>query len=182
MSVIDHLQSELEMFALMVPGFAGSIVRHAELIPDDKWNWSFSERTPTAREICEHAFVWMWCDRQQMTVPDLRRHRPTPNLPADRDSMLRLLEEEVEEWRRLIGSFTPEQLLDEYEAFDGDMRNLRGFLFHIGQHLIYKLGQLSVLYYELGLDGPEPYDAPYPNQIYGFADAALWPAGRNDER
>ena len=58
------------------------------------------------------------------------------------------------------------------------MRNLRSFLFHIGQHVIYKNGQLNMLVYEMGLDGGEPYDAPYPNRFYDFPDAAPWPSPR----
>jgi hypothetical protein len=176
---IERLQSELEVFELMTAGFTGAIVRQARLIPPDKWNWSFSERTPTAREICEHTFVWLYCDRQQMTVLDRSQHRPTPDLPADREAMLQLLASEGEEWRRLVRSLTLEQLLDERESWDGEMRNLRAFLFHIGQQAVYKNGQINMLVYELGLDGGEPYDAPFPNRYYDFHDAPVWPSPRN---
>jgi uncharacterized damage-inducible protein DinB len=175
---MERLQSELEVFELMVSGFVGSILRAARQIPDDRWNWSFSERTPTPREICEHAFVWLWCDRQQMTVEDRALHCPTPDLPPEREEMIRLLEEEGEEWRRLVRSLQTDRLGDERESWDGETRNLRSFLFHIGQHLIYKAGQIYVLHYELGLDGPDPYDAPHPNRIYAFADVPPWPSPR----
>lgn len=91
--------------------------------------------------------------------------------------MVRKLQEEAEEWRGLIRSISAEQLLEERVAFDR-MRNIRGFLFHIGQHLIYKEGQIRMLYYEMGLDGPEPYAAPYPDEIYGFTDSPPWPVPR----
>ncbi|MBS1718272.1 MAG: hypothetical protein JSS72_11130 [Armatimonadetes bacterium] len=177
MSNIDQMQSELEVCEMMTAGFAGALARFAKQIPLDKWNWSFSERTPTPREACEHAFLWMWCDRQQMTVPDRSQHRPTPELPSDRDALIGMLEEEAEEWRMMIRGLKPEQLLDERESFGGEMRNLRGFLFHIGQQVIYKTGQMSVLYYGLGLDGGEPYAAAYPNGVYGFP-GPKWPAPR----
>ncbi len=180
MAEVDRPQSELEIYERLTAGFTGSLVRHARQIPEDKWNWSFSERTPTAREICEHAFMWLWCDRQQMTEDDISRHRPVPNLPSDRDSMIRLLEDEAQVWRRLVRSFSSESLLEEREAFEGDGRNVRWFLYHMGQHLVYKLGQLSMLYYQLGLDGAERYDAPHPNQIYEFSDVPAWPSPRRE--
>jgi hypothetical protein len=34
------------------------------------------------------------------------------------------------------------------------------------QNTIYKHGQFSTLYFALGLDGTEPYSAPFPNPIY----------------
>ncbi len=175
---LEHLQSELEVFEIMIPGFVGSILRAAEQIPEDKWNWSTSERAPTPREICEHTFVWLWCDRQQMTVLDRNLHRPTPDLPTDRSVMLRMLKEEAEEWRQLIQSLTPEVLFEEREIWDGETRNLRSFLFHMGQNTVYKAGQIWVLNFELGIDGEQTYRAPYPNEMYGFTDSPPWPSSR----
>ncbi|MEQ1820908.1 MAG: DinB family protein [Fimbriimonadaceae bacterium] len=174
----ERLNSELEAYELMIAGYVGSIVRAARLIPDDKWNWSFSERTPTAREVCEHTFAWLVCDRQQMTLLDRSQHRPTPDPPADRQSMIRLLEEEARTWRHLIRSLSPEQMLDERESWDGEMRLIRSFLFHCGQEVVYKTGQIWMLAFELGLDGSEPYNAPYPNRYYDFTDWAPWPSPR----
>ncbi len=175
----ERLESELEAFELMTAGYVVSIVRAASQIPDDKWNWSFSERTPSPREICEHAFAWLWCDRQQLTVLDRDLHRPTPDMPRDRTDMIRLLQDEGIEWRRLVRSLTPELLHEERETWNGERRLVRSFLFHMGQHVIYKAGQIWMLVFELGLDGFGPYDAPYPNRIYGFTDAAPWPAARS---
>ena len=174
----ERLHTELETFELMILGYIGSIVRAARQIPDDKWNWSFSERTPTAREICEHTFVWLWCDRQQMTILDRSLHRPTPELPLEREQMIELLERERSEWRKLIRSMSADYLDEERETWDGDMRLMRSFLFHIGQHIICKVGQIRMLVFELGLDGGEPYNAPHPNTYYGFIDSNPWPASR----
>jgi hypothetical protein len=179
---LDQLQDELQVFEVMIAGYVGSVLRAAKLIPDDKWNWSCSEGTPTAREICEHTFAWLYCDRQQMTVADRSQHGPTPDPPSERASMIRLLEEEAAEWRKLIRSLTPDQMLVDHETWDGEMRNVRSFLFHMGQNVIYKAGQIWMLCFELGLDGVEPYAAPYPNHIYKFANAAPWPATRMVER
>jgi hypothetical protein len=43
---------------------------------------------------------------------------------------------------------------------------VRGFVCHMVQNTIYKNGQFMTLFYALGLDGTEPYDAPFPNPIY----------------
>lgn len=176
----DHsrLSSELEVFELMTAGYVGSIVRAAKLVPDDRWNWSFSERTPTARETCEHTFLWLWCDRQQLTVPDWSLHGPSPELPPERASMIQLLESEALEWRRLIQSMTPEELSQERQTWDEEFRPVRSFLFHMGQHVIYKAGQMWMLAFELGLDGSGPYTAPHPNDYDGFPGVAPWPAPR----
>jgi hypothetical protein len=92
--------------------------------------------------------------------------------------MIQLLKDEAREWRRLVRSLTPEQLLEERESWDGEIRLVRSFLFHMGQHVIYKAGQIWMLAFELGLDGFDPYDAPSPNKYYGFAGVAPWPAAR----
>jgi hypothetical protein len=90
-----------------------------------------------------------------------------------------MLVDEADEWRQLIGSLAPEQLLDEREPWEGETRNLRSFLFHIGQNNIYKAGQIWTLAFELGVDGLDPYSAPYPNQEYGFVDTPPWPSPRS---
>jgi hypothetical protein len=175
---LDHILSELELFEMMTADYVGSIVRAAKAIPDEKWNWSFSPMTPSAREICEHAFVWLWCDRQQLTVADRDLHRPTPDLPGGQEATISLLVGEAEEWRRMVRSLMPEVLSDLGVPWPGETRTVRSFLFHAGQHIIYKAGQIWMLYFGLGLDGNAPYSAPYPNNIYEFADCAPWPASR----
>lgn len=174
----ERLNSELEAFELMIVGYVGSIVRAAQQIPDDKWNWSFSERTPTAREVCEHTFSWLCCDRQQLTVLDRSKHQPTPDPPANRESMISLLEAEAIEWQRVIRALTPAQLSEERESWDGEMRLVRSFLFHCGQEVIYKNGQIMMIFFELGLDGGGAYNAPYPNRYYDFTGWASWPSPR----
>lgn len=174
---LDHLQSELEAFEIMTAGFVGSVLRAARSIPEDKWNWSISERTPTPREVVEHTFMWLWCDRQQMTILDRSLHRPTPDLPPGKEAMIEMLRAEGEEWREMVRALNPDDLLETRATFGGDSRNLRSFLFHMGQHVIYKAGQIWLLAFELGLDGAGPYTAPHPNEDYGFEGPA-WPSPR----
>ncbi len=174
---LDHLQSELETFEIMTAGFVGSILRAARSIPEEKWNWSISERTPTPREVVEHTFMWLWSDRQQMTIPDQSQHCPTPELLHGKGAMIEMLHAEGEAWREMVRALNPDDLLETRATFGGDTRNLRSFLFHMGQHVIYKAGQMWLLAFELGLDGEGPYAAPHPDEDYGFGNPG-WPSPR----
>ncbi len=174
----ERLADELELCEALTAGFVNSIVRAARQIPDDRWNWSFGEQTPTAREICEHTFMWLWCDRQQMTVPDRERHLPVPDLPGDREGTIRLLVEEADAWRSVVRSLTPEELDEMRESWPGETRTVRSFFFHMGQHIIFKAGQIWMLHYGLGLDGSQLYTAPHPSD-YGFPEAPPWPSPRS---
>ncbi|MBV6457647.1 MAG: hypothetical protein HONBIEJF_00764 [Fimbriimonadaceae bacterium] len=171
-------RSEIEAFEQLICGFTGGILRRAREIPEERWNWSFSERTPSAREICEHAWMWLRSDRQEITVLDPARQEAIPDPPQHRGEMLDLLESEKEAWRELMQSIdTP--MMDELRVSpDGYRRSVRGYLFHMAQHIVSKCGQMTMLHFELGLDGGEPYNAPHPNRLYGFG-APAWPSPRN---
>lgn len=173
----NFLSGELATFEHLICGFTGGILRRAREIPEDKWNWSFSERTPSAREICEHAWMWLRSDRQEIGVLDPAHQVAIPNPPEDRAQMLDLLEDENEAWRELIRSM-PISLLEETRSSpDRHLRSVRGYLSHMTQHIVSKSGQMTMLHFELGLDGDGPYDAPHPNRLYGF-DSPAWPAPR----
>lgn len=174
----DLLTSEIEAYELFIAGYIGSIVRAGRGIPDDKWNWSFSERTPSAREICEHTYMWLFCDRQQMTEPDRAKHLPTADLPKDKESMLQLLHNEACIWQNLVRAMTPDQLNQELVPWEGEKRTVRSFFFHMAQNIIYKSGQIRMIHFELGLDGDGPYKAPYPDLYYDFAETLPWPSPR----
>lgn len=169
--------SEIEAFEHLICGFTGGILRRAREIPEEKWNWSFSERTPTAREICEHAWMWLRCDRQELVILDPALHKPISDPPRQRGAMLDLLESEKEEWRNLIRSIEASMMDELRYSPDGYSRSVRGYLFHMSQHIVSKSGQMTMLHFELGLDGGEPYDAPHPNRIYGWS-TPVWPSPR----
>ncbi len=173
----DFPSGEIEAYEQLICGFTGGILRRAREIPEVKWNWSFSERTPTAREICEHAWMWLRSDRQEITVRDPARQEAIPDPPTDRIAMLVLLESEKEAWRELIQSLLVSDLDEIRSSPDGHARSVRGTLFHMAQHIVSKSGQMTMLHFELGLDGDGPYDAPHPNRLYGFGSPA-WPAPR----
>jgi uncharacterized damage-inducible protein DinB len=166
--------NEIAVFEQLICGFTGGILRRAREIPEDKWNWSFSERTPTAREICEHAWMWLRADRHEI----LALQEAVPELPQDRADVLALLEDEKDAWRELLQTTEPPTLEELRTSPDGYSRTVRGCLFHMAQHIVSKSGQMTMLHFELGLDGDGPYDAPHPNRLYGFGSPA-WPSPRD---
>ncbi len=177
----DSPSSEIGAFEHLICGFTGGILRRAREIPEEKWDWSFSERTPTAREICEHAWMWLRSDRQEMMVLDPAHYGAIPDPPQHRVQMLDLLESEKEAWQALIQAINAPMMDELRFSPDGYSRSVRGYLFHMAQHIVSKSGQMTMLHFELGLDGGEPYDAPHPNRLYGFGSPA-WPAPRNRSR
>lgn len=170
----DFPTREIDTFDQLICGFTGGILRRAREIPEVRWNWSFSERTPTAREICEHTWLWLCADRQDLTVVDSSLLKSIPDPPLGRAEMLQLLENEMETWRVLLRDLYPENLDEMRSSPDGHSRTVRGYLFHMAQHVVSKSGQMTMLHFELGLDGGEPYDAPHPNRVYGFGSPD-WP-------
>lgn len=73
----------------------------------------------------------------------------------------------------MITSLTPSQLDETRHQFNDYESSVRGFITHILQthilqNTIYKHGQLSTIYFALGLDGAEPYAAPFPNTFYAM--------------
>lgn len=121
--------------------------------------------------------MWLRSDRQEITVIDPALQVAIAEPPDDRRAMLDLLESEKEAWRELIRAM-PQTLLDDLRSSpDRHVRSVRGYLSHMAQHIVSKSGQMTMLHFELGLDGEGPYDAPHPNQLYGFGTPA-WPAPR----
>lgn len=174
----DSPPDEIAALEYLICGFTGGILRRAREIPEERWNWSFSERTPTAREICEHAWMWLWSDRQEITVLDPTHQVAVPDPPAERGKMLDLLESEKQAWRQLLLTLTATMMDAIRVSPDGHLRSVRGYLLHMAQHIVSKSGQMTMLHFELGLDGDGPYDALHPNRLYSFGSPA-WPAPRN---
>ena len=170
----DSSLSEIDVFEQLICGFTGGILRRAREVPEDKWNWSFSERTPTAREICEHAWMWLRSDRNDLS----QDQQAIPETPPTQTEMLDLLESEKEAWHQLIQTIKPPMMDEIRTTPDGHESTVRGYLFHMAQHIVSKSGQMTMLHFELGLDGGEPYDAPHPNRLFGFGSPA-WPAKRD---
>jgi hypothetical protein len=159
--------SELETYERLLCEHLEAMTRRLRLIPPDSWDWSPDPAAPTARILAAHAWQWLQCDRQHILEPDPSKHPRIPEPPDDPMEMCDLLARETEEWRELIRGLTPDRLAEPRSQFDSEPDlNVRWFLYHMIQNSIYKHGQLSMLFFALGLDGAEPYTAPFPNPIY----------------
>ncbi|HZO88741.1 MAG TPA: DinB family protein [Chthonomonadaceae bacterium] len=159
-------QNENEAYEILLCWHLEVFTQRLREIPPEKWNWQPELPAPSPRILAEHAWQWLRCDRQHIFEPDVSKHDRIPDPPADQQAMCDVLAEETETWRQLIRGLTPEPLLETRKQFGENPINVRGFVCHMIQNCIYKHGQLSTIYFALGLDGTGPYTAPFPNRIY----------------
>ena len=161
------LTTETEAYEYLLCGNLESMIRRLRVLPADKWDWSPDVAAPTARILAAHTWQWLQCDRRHILQPDPSKHSRIPDPPADPAAMCDALAAETEQWRNLIRSLTPEKLAEPRRQFDSaaDL-SVRWFVCHMIQNTIYKHGQFATLFFALGLDGTEPYSAPFPNPIY----------------
>ena len=160
------LHNENEAYADLLCGHLESFVWRLRRLSADRWDHQFAPSAPSPRVLAVHAWQWLVCDRQHIAEPDARRHAPIPDPPDDPQAICDLLAEETERWRALILSLTPEQMLAPRRQFNDYPMNVRGFVCHMIQNVIYKHGQFATIFFALGLDGTAPYAAPFPNPIY----------------
>jgi len=135
-------------------------------IPPEKLDFTYDQAAPTPRTLAVHTLQWLICDRYHIEEPDAARHPRVPDPPDDPAALCDALLAEAETWRALLLALTPARLAEPRRQFNQGEMNVRAFVAHIVQNTIYKSGQLSYLYYALGLDGIGPYEAPFPNDIY----------------
>ncbi|MCW3058404.1 MAG: hypothetical protein JWQ02_225 [Capsulimonas sp.] len=159
-------QNENEAYVSILCGHLHTMTERLRLLPADLWDWTPDVAAPTARILASHTWQWLICDRQHILEPDALRHDLIPDPPADPAAMCDELAEETARWKTLLLSLTPEQFDSPRCQFDYPGLNVRWFVSHMIQNSIYKHGQFTTLFFALGLDGKEPYDAPFPNPIY----------------
>lgn len=162
------IQNENEAYVDLLCGHLEGFTHRLRQIPPDRWDWQPEPPAPSARILATHAWQWLTCDRQHIREADASRHPRIPDPPEDQQALCDELQAETQRWRELIMSLTPEQFLEprlQFNLPEAEM-NIRGFVCHMIQNSIYKHGQLSTIYFMLGLDGTEPYTAPFPNPIY----------------
>jgi len=157
---------ETKLYADILGSHLGRMVCLLRQIPEENWDWTFAIPAPTPRLVATHAWQWLVCDWQHIEQPDAAKHPDVPDPPADFRQLTETLLEESSRWMSLIAALTPEELDAPRSQFNEKPMTVRDFLGHIAQHCIYKSGQLSTLYFALGLDGDAPYNAPWPNPIY----------------
>ena len=158
---------ETEAIASQLCGHLRGIAHRGRGIPEGKFDFAFAPPAPSARTLVTHAYQWLVCDRQHVEQPDAAKHPRVPDAPQDQQALCDALLEETDRWQEMILSLTPEQLGEVRHQFnDPSDWSVRGILHHMYQNCVYKSGQLSYIYFALGLDGDAPYDAPFPNPIY----------------
>lgn len=162
------MTNETEAYEDLLCVHLKGMVYRLRRIPADKFDFAFAPPAPTPRVLAVHAWQWLICDRMHITEPDAAKHPRVPDPPADQAALCDVLAEETETWRALIRSLTPEKLAEtRYQFNEHPYRmTVRGFVCHMIQNCVYKHGQLATIYFALGLDGTEPYTAPFPNDIY----------------
>jgi hypothetical protein len=173
-----ELKNENEAYAGILCGHLRQMVYHLRRLPEDKWDWTPDVAAPTARILATHACQWLMCDRQHINEPDTSKHEDVYEPSGDAKELCDALEAETNRWQDMILAFTPDQLAEERYQFGIPQAkmNIRGFICHMVQNCIYKNGQLATLYFALGLDGTDPYEAPFPNPIYAEMRQG-WPNG-----
>jgi hypothetical protein len=159
--------SELAMYeALICDSYMPGIAHRMRTMKPQHWDWAPYPSAPTARTSAVHAWQWLMCDRQHILHGDMIGHvtEPPPDPEAFADAVLA----ESEAWRSLLRSLDPAELARPLRQFGNpeEELDLRWFLAHSTQNLIYKAGQVSWVYFALGYDGVEPYAAPFPNPIF----------------
>ncbi|HEY3412533.1 MAG TPA: ankyrin repeat domain-containing protein [Armatimonadota bacterium] len=166
------MTSETQVYEHALCEHLDTMVYRMKLIPADKWDWSPAVYVPSARVIARHTWSWLRCDRQHILETDCSRHERIPELGAQGELSLALTEETAA-WRSLLRGMTAERLAEPRAQFGTFAVNVRWFVYHMIQHVVYKSGQLAELFFALGLDGLEPYDAPWPNACYDSLARAL---------
>lgn len=160
------MQNETELYTRMLCGYIDVMTHWLRRIPEEQWDWTPNVSAPTPRQAAEHTWVTLICDRQHLEQPDVSLHPLVPDPPQDPAALCDALQAEAQWWRGWLPLQTAETYLEPRKQFGVANVNVRWFVFHTMQQVVYKLGQLSTLYYALGLDGTEPYTAPFPNEYY----------------
>lgn len=161
-------KNEIELYRMLLISHLREFVERLRMLPADRWDWTPDQAAPTPRTLAVHTWQWLQCDRQHIGEPDASKHARIPDPPSDPAAMCDALAAETDAWSGLLRSLTPADLDRpgrQFNLADNSM-NVRGFIGHMIQNTIYKHGQFSELFFALGLDGVEPYSAPFPNPIY----------------
>jgi hypothetical protein len=169
--------TENEAYVSLLCGHLYAMTRRLRKIPANKWDWTPDQAAPTARILASHTWQWLVCDRQHIVEPDALKHADIPPVPDDLNALCDLLAAETDNWFDLLLSLSPEDFDAPRNQFNDYPMNIRAFVCHMIQNTIYKHGQLATLYFALGLDGTEPYAAPFPNPIYAEIRASAKPSG-----
>jgi len=160
------MKDENEIFIGLLESHLSPMIERLRAIPPDRWDWTPGDAAPSPRVIAEHTLHWLVSDRMHIQEPDITRHALISDIPSEQQALCESLSHENRIWRAMIMALTPEHLAERRFQFGIWPRNVRYMVAHVTQQVIYKHGQLSSLFFLLGLDGEEPYQAPFPNDDY----------------
>lgn len=160
-------ENELEAYGSLLIDHLRLMHKRMSLLKAEHWDWSPNPAAPAPRTLAVHAWQWLQCDRQHIENADFRTHKEVAEPPEDLTAFCDAFSQETDAWEALLQRLTPEDLVQRRGQFsnDGEL-NVRWFIAHMIQNVIYKHGQFSEVYFALGYDGMEPYSAPFPNAIY----------------
>lgn len=164
----SKIENENKAYATLLYHHVSRFVERLRQVPSDRWEWQIAVPAPSPRILAEHAWQWLVCDRQHLLEPNISLHPDVPMPPNEQQAMCDLLLAEAAMWQEMILAFSPEQFDEPRSQFGDFDTNVRWFICHMIQNCIYKHGQLATIYFALGLDGTEPYSAPFPNPIYAL--------------
>jgi hypothetical protein len=162
------MTSDLEQAHDNLIGHLKCIHRWASRMSDEQFDFTYNPAAPTGRTLVTHTWQWLICDRMHIEEPDASKHSRVPEPPTDRLALIAELETEAKRWDEMLRAMPAEKLDEVRHQFNdtGFEWSVRGCVYHMLQNVIYKNGQLSYLAFSFGLDGTDPYDAPFPNPIY----------------
>ena len=137
------------------------------MLKPEHWDWTPNPAAPTPRQVAVHAWQWLQCDRQHINNASLASHVDVAEPPETTAEFCDAFEAEILAWQELLQNLKPERLDERRGQFSDDgSLNVRWFILHMIQNVIYKHGQFSEVFFALGYDGDAPYTTYYPNPIY----------------
>ncbi len=166
--------TEIEAYEWLLIGHLQPMLTRLRMLKPEHWDWSPHPAAATPRTVAVHAWQWLQCDRQHIENPEFDSHVDVAEPPKQPEDFCVAFEAETQAWEGLFQRLTSEYLDQPRGQFsnDGDL-NVRWFILHMIQNVIYKHGQLSEVFFALGYDGDQPYTAPLPNPIYAEVRSSL---------
>jgi hypothetical protein len=159
--------TEAEAYDDILQSHLNKIITRARTMSEDQWLWSPAPCAPTTAALVNHAWTWLVSDRLQILDQNVKVFCPE-HAPASKDALVDALEIEAGEWNKMLTSMTSTYMDESRKNFGVQDIDVRRLIAHMVQNVIYKSGQVSANFFALGLDGTEPYTAPFPKDVVEY--------------